>query len=193
MGGNNDIWRNGWGAGGVATPHRGLNLTTLRRADQAIQTLIDCNYFFEGTKNQFAIKMNWYLGSKPDRRLVEDVCNLTRDQDLYPPAKELLGGFTICYSPSKGGLLLQDPDGDLPLDHQLFRLSGDLQAQQKIKTINRRRLPSWKVAAEQAFKTGDLEVSRICWQAANDIEHTGFVSDHLIAEFFKTAAARGLG
>ncbi len=168
---------------GVFVPVAGLDLTALERAVKAIEELIACHGFWEGTKDQFAIKMGW-----PGRRAVEDVQRVTQDQDHHPAALELLGGFRISYAPSKGGMLLLAPDGDLPLAHHLHFLAGDLQRQQAEKTVLRRRIPNWKTAGDQAANEGLIELARICWQATNELERQGFVTDHLVAEFFKAIA-----
>ena len=62
------------------------SLTLLKRAQEAIEFLMAHGNFVEYSKEQFAIALNWYdrLNEKPDRRLVETVCNMTRDQHDHP-------------------------------------------------------------------------------------------------------------
>jgi hypothetical protein len=178
--------RTKWGRGAESRP-AGLDFTMLLRAEAAVEELIRCHGFWEGSREQFAIKMGW-----PNRRTVETVQRLTQDQDMYPLALERLAGFRISYAPSKGGVLLIAPDGDLPLDHGLHFLAGDLQRQQAEKTILRRRIPSWRAIGDQAGNAGDLELARICYQAMNELERQGFVTDHITNEFFKALATRGV-
>jgi hypothetical protein len=185
-----------WGGQSMPlTAPKALNLTVLQKAIDAIEYLMQHGGFTDCTKAQFALKMGWVLrlrNDEPDRRLVEDVCNLTRDQDQYPVAAETLGGYVISYAPSRGGMLLIDPTGEQPLHHQLHMLTGDLQKQQMIKTMNRRRLPTWKAAGEAASNTDDRELARLLWQAENEISSTGFVSDSLIAQFFQAMRTRSV-
>jgi len=173
--------------GGAMAPIGGLSLTGLQRAARAVEALMECNGFWEGTKEEFATKMGW-----PDRRAVEEAQRITQDQDRWPAAKQVLGGFRIGYAPSQGGMTLIGRDGELPLDQQLHFLSGDLQRQQGEKTILRRRIPNWKAIGDQAAKTGELDVARICWQCANELDAHGFVSDHLTGEYLQLLATRGI-
>lgn len=178
--------RTNWGRGGDLT-RPGLDFTMLLRAQAAIEELIRCNGFYEGNRDQFAIKMGW-----PTRQTVEAVQRLTQDQEMYPLAKDRLAGFRIAYAPSKGGVLLIAPDGELPLAHGLHFLAGDLQRQQAEKTVLRRRIPTWKSIGDQAANGGDLDLARICYQSMNELETHGFVSDHLTNEFFKALTSRGM-
>lgn len=188
-------------AGKGQPPRRNQSLTwrvsLLPFAQAAVQELISCNSFFNGTKNEFALRMGWVKPNgaidEPDRRRVEDVCNLTRDQDDLPSfVAEALGGFVITYAPNQGGMLLIDPSGDMPFQHLAHMLFGDLQKQQNIKTINRRRQPDWKKAGNAAMNSGDGEMAQLFWVAADQIDRTGFVSDSTLANIFKTAHVRGL-
>jgi len=169
------------------SPIGGLSLTGLQRAACAVEELMKCDGFWEGSKEAFANKMGW-----PDRRAVEEAQRITQDQDRWPAARALLSGFRISYAPSQGGMLLIGRDGDLSLDHQLHFLAGDLQRQQAEKTVLRRRIPNWKAIGDQAAKAGELDIARICWQCANELDTHGFISDHLTGEYFKVLATRGM-
>jgi hypothetical protein len=171
-------------------------LNTCHFAMQAIEKLMDSGGFISDTKAQFALRMGWTIpnGGKdePDRRRVENICNLTRDQHEWPEIADMLGGYVIAYAPNQGGMSLIDPTGDMPLDHLTHILLGDLQKQQGIKTINRRRLPTWKTAGESAAAQGDNEMARLFWQAEGEINKAGFVSDSVIGDIFKAARVRDL-
>jgi hypothetical protein len=177
------------------------NHHTLFFAQKAIECLIDHGGFVADSKAQFALRMGWTTRGtggvdEPDRRMVENICNLTRDTAYdpteWPAAAEALAGYVIAYSPSIGGMTLIDPKGDLTLDHLTHILLGDLQKQKATKTINKRRLPSWKAAGDNAAAGGDLDMARLFWQAENEIKQTGFVSDQVIGQIFSTADSRGL-
>lgn len=172
------------------------NLSILGCALQAINYLMEHDGFVECSKAEFAWKMGWIIGEgrdeKPNRRLVEDVCNLTRDQELFPEYQEALQGFVIAYAPSEGGMSLVDPTGDIPLHLLTHLLLGDLQKQQAMKTMNRRRLSMWRAAGDSATFGGDGELSRLFHQAENEINLQGFVSDSVTGSLFKVAATRGL-
>lgn len=200
----------GKGGGGATVPqrrqisvpttpkHRPLSaqLTTCHFAIQAVERLMESGGFLPDTKAQFALRMGWVLPrdgkDEPDRRRVENICNLTRDQHEWPEIADQLGGYVIAYSPNQGGMLLVDPTGEQPLDHLTQMLMGDLQKQQGIKTINRRRLPTWKTAGDAASALGDNEMARLFWQAEGEINKTGFVSDSVIGDIFKAARVRDL-
>jgi hypothetical protein len=170
------------------------SVRTLLDAEKARDFLIDRGGFWAGTKAQFAFAMDWVTRENdPDRRRVEEVCNLTRDQEhLAPHVQETIGGFVIAYSPSQGGMVLIDPAGDdMPVEHYMHILAGDIARQQQHKTENRRRLPTWKKAGQAAANSGDHELARLCWQAEHEIDKTGFTSDTLHSDYFKVLIARG--
>lgn len=172
------------------------SLSKLGDALLAIDYLMAQGGFVECSKAEFAWTMGWTLGTgrdeKPDRRRVEDVCNLTRDQELFPEYGAALGGFVIAYAPSQGGMSLVDPTGEIPLHHLVHILLGDMQKQQAAKTINRRRQPTWRTAGDSATVNGDVELARLFYQAENEIATTGFVSDSVVGSCFKVARSRGL-
>lgn len=185
------------------TPRITLNAghQTLYFAQKAIDALMEHGGFIADSKAQFALRMGWVkpgVGGvdEPDRRLVEDVCNLTRDlahdPQAWPEAADLLAGYVIAYAPNSGGMTLIDPDGDQPLHHLTHILLGDLQKQQQIKTINRRRLPSWSAAAQNAFNAGDFDLARLFSQSEDQIKRIGFVEDQTINAIFQVADSRGL-
>lgn len=176
-------------------------LALYRRCEEAIEFLIDCDGHTVLSKEEFAVAMAARYGRmwlKPngtgDRRLVEAVANMTRDQEM--PGNEMVrqfcGGYVVAYAPNLGGMTLLDPSGELSLVHQLHMLSGDLQRQQSIKTMNRRRLSYWRAAADNAFKTGDAGLARLLNQIENQIDTSGLVTDSLVAEYMKALASRGV-
>jgi hypothetical protein len=161
------------------------------KAEDAVNFLIEKDCFWPGSKNDFAYEMNWLTrDGKPDRQLVEDVCNLTRDQKSLG-LEELLGGFVISYAPSKGGMVLWT-DEEAPIDHYVHMFSGDMQREQQHRTENRRRLPYWEKAAKAAGEAGDLELARLLYEARREIEATGFVSEHVSGEMMKVFHSRGM-
>ena len=184
--------------GSTPLPSMTFNLTTAQFAHEAIECLIDNGGFVDDNKKQFALRLGWVLPGSPggidvpNVRLVQDVCNLTRDQDEWEPIKLSLGGFVITYSPSRGGMLLIDPSGEMPLLHIVHMLIGDLQRQNGIKTQHRRRVPYWKAAGDGAVQTGDHDMARVFFQGEGEIKSTGFVSDSTIGALFELARSRGL-
>jgi hypothetical protein len=169
------------------------------RAREAIEYLMECQGHTPLSKREFADEMaNRYgrpwitSGGQPDRRLVSDVCNLTRDQDHDPTARELFGGYMIAYAPNSGGMVLIDPSGEMALHHHLHFLAGDVQMQQKAKTVMRRRISDWKAAALSAMSSGDYDLGRLLSQAENEIDRSGFISDTLVVLYLKALTARGV-
>lgn len=175
---------------------RAPNLTLLADAQDAIDYFIDHNHFYPGSKEQFALRMGWTTGQgrgeKPDRRRVERVCNLTRDQEDFPEYESTLCGFVIAYSPSQGGMCLIDPTGDHFSDVEFLHvLVGDAQRQQAAKTVARRRIPMWKTVGDGFAALGELELARLFWQGEREISAEGFVSDSLTNDLFQTLRAHG--
>ena len=164
------------------------------KAVKAVEFLIERGGFYEGNKNDFALEMGWTTrDDKPNRKVVEDICTLTREQSRNPGLAELLGGFVVSYAPSRGGLTLWDPlSQDEPLEHFIHLFIGDMQRQKQHETENRRRMPSWRLAGDIATRSGDAELSRLLHQAEGEIDSTGFVSDHTQGSLMKTFASRGL-
>lgn len=107
-------------------------------------------------------------------------------------AKGLFDGCVVFYSPSAGGVTLADESGEMLPHHLLHMLSGDLERQQATKTVNRRRITSWRIAAQNAMKDGDFDLGRALSHIENEIDARGFVSDSLVAEFMKLLDRRGL-
>ena len=169
------------------------------RCREVIEYLIECNGHSPLSKRELADEMAdrygrvWRTNSgEPDRRLIADVCTATRDQDRDPFARELFAGLVISYAPNTGGLILIDPTGEMALPHQLHMLAGDMQEQQKAKTIMRRRISAWRTAALSAMSGGDFELGRLLSQAENEIDSTGFVSDTIVVLLLKMFAAKGV-
>jgi len=170
------------------------NLSQLEDAKKSIEYMMKRGGFVEYTKRQFAAAMGWYKGTgkdDPDRARVERMCNLTRDQDQWGWVSELLGGFAISYAPQQGGMILVDESGEIPLDHMWHQILGDLQLQHKAQTMNKRRLPTWRKAGSQSANNDNLELARLCWQAENEIEHTGFVTETTYVNLIKSLRALG--
>jgi len=173
-------------------------LALYARAQEAIEYLCANNGHVGLTKPEFAVAMAAQYGriwlkvdGTGNRKLVEEVCALTKDQDIDDMAEKVCAGFVITYSPTEGGMTLEDPTGQHP-SHRLHMLSGDVLRQQSTKTINRRRVGSWKAAGDGEMKRGDHEMGRLCYQIENEIDATGFVSDTLAAQFLKVLRSRGL-
>lgn len=171
------------------------NLALVLKAERAILWLVDHGSFWSGSKEQFAIVMDWNKpDGTPDRRQVEDVCNLTRDQEhLAEWVQQTLGGMEIAYSPSDGGMVLVDPGAsELPLLHYAHVLAGDMARQRQTQTENRRRLPTWRKTGSIAANGGDHELARLCWQAEDEIKHTGFIQEGTTAKLFQVLSSRQL-
>ena len=173
------------------------NLSIYQRAEEALEYLIECSGHTELSKREFAGVMAarhgrpWLLkNGNPNRALVEQVMNATRDQDVDPLAREMFGGLVVAYAPNTGGLTLVDPNGEMALPHQLHMLAGDVSIQQKAKTTLRRRLPTWKAAAFAAMSAGDFDLGRLLSQIENEIDTNGVASDTLIARYLTEMAAR---
>jgi hypothetical protein len=189
---------------GAGSPDRNLERPEMRlpssmalvlKAKDTIDFLMARDGFWEGSKAAFAEEMGWFRrDGAPDREMVEAVCNLTRDQDQQPQyAQDQLAGFIVAYSPSQGGMTLLDPEsGEMPLQHYVHILAGDMQRQRQHMTENRRRLPTWKTAGRIAANGKDQDLARLCWQAENEIDRSGFVDDHTVSEMFKVFRTRGL-
>lgn len=168
------------------------------RAREAIDYLMGENGHTTLTKSDFAVVMAtrhgrvWLKGDGTgNRRLVEDVCNLTRDQADDEYASAICCGFVVSYAPNLGGMTLLDPSGEMALDHMLHMLSGDIQVQQKAKTTNRRRVSYWNAAGHQAFNSDEHELGRVAFQIEREIDATGMASDSLVAEFLRLISDRG--
>jgi hypothetical protein len=129
---------------------------------------------------------------QPDRRLVEEVCTLTREQERDSMAREQFAGLIVAYSPTVGGINLIDPSGSMSLPHMLHLLQGDLQAQQRAATVNQRRLEVWKALERTAMQSTDFDLVRLSSQCENEIAATGFVSGSLVAEFLQLVRTRGI-
>ncbi|MGH8872583.1 MAG: hypothetical protein ACRDWS_11460 [Acidimicrobiia bacterium] len=143
--------------------------------------------------------MGWTKGTgreeKPDRLRVERACNLTRDQDTFPEEygiQDTLGGYVVAYAPNTGGMTLLGEGVDIDGRMYVHVLTGDLQKQQAMKTMNRRRLPMWRKVGEAFAANGDIEMSRLFFQAEDQIEREGAVDDPTVAKIFSTLVAHGI-
>lgn len=168
----------------AASPNR---LALYKRAQEAIEFLMECNGHTTLTKQEFAEALAVRFSSewKRGRKLVEEVCTLTRDQDQDPYAASICGGYVIAYAPNIGGMTLLDPSGNLSFKHLLHMLAGDLSQQQKAKTVNRRRVNDWNALGHQALNSMQPDLGRIAFQIEREIEATGFVSDLLVEDFLR--------
>lgn len=182
--------RRGANAGG---PKR-AQLWRLEKAQELVEFLIDSNGFFEGTANDLAVALGWIdvlkKGKHPDRRLVNDCCTMTREQEHDPELRAVLGGCVVAYRPSSGGFVLIDPSGASQIRQWLTLGKGDMQRQTQQRVENRRRLPTWQALGDQMANNGDLEFATLCWQIKAEIEATGDYSDKLISRFFQLVATR---
>ncbi len=178
---------------GQPRPTKAIDLFKIEKAKEAIERLIELEGFFPGNKADFAIEMGWVdhlKNRKPDRRLVDEVCNLTRDQRYSATVQDALAGYVIAYSSSDGGIVLVDPSGETQIRQWIKIFKGDFQKQQAIRTMNRRRQPTWEALGKQLAANGDVEFASICWQIEIEIKRTGDVSDEMISKFFMTLASR---
>lgn len=167
--------------------------TVLAHAVLAVERLVDEGSYVADTKVQFAARMGWYdANDKPNASLVHQVCALTKDQFHLKGAEDLLGGMVIAYSAQIGGITLIDPDGDLSVAMLVHIVTGDLQQQQNFKTINRRRVPTWRQASVSLGKQGFGQLSRLFAQAENEVDSLGVVSDSIAGKIWKTVREMGL-
>lgn len=170
------------------------SLQLIRDARIAVEYLIDQGGFTACSKNEFALKMGWTVGTgrdeRPDRRRVEDICNLTRDQEQWPEAS-VLGGYVIAYAPSQGGMTLVGDDVDIDARMYVHLLVGDLQKQEASKTVNRRRRPMWQKVGEAFAAHGEVALARLFFQAEDQIKTQGVVNSDLVGEVYKTLIANG--
>jgi hypothetical protein len=173
----------------------------LHRAKQAIGLLMECNGHTELTKTEFAGVLAERHGGAwmtakglPNRRLVDEVCALSKDQFL-PDKKHVhdeLAGYVIAYSPTIGGMTLIDATGEMALDHMLHLLAGDLLRQRNIVTMMRRRADVWHALAKQALAHGDIDLGLLAGQIENEINRTGYVGEGLAQEFIELVEVRGI-
>lgn len=171
----------------------------LRRATEAIEFLMENDGYSPLTKAEFAGALAGRFGrvwlradGTPNRRLVEDVANLTRDQHGDIEAEIACAGYIVSYSPVKGGMTLVGLDGNMDLPHLLKMQAGDVLRQQNAKTINRRRVAIWKEASRAAHRAGDFDLAACLSQIENEIDTTGFVSDSKSNEFLQLLRVRGI-
>jgi hypothetical protein len=169
-------------------------LWRVEKAQELVEFLMDADGFFEGTANDLAVALGWIdtlkKGKHPDRRLVNDCCTLTREQEYNPELKSILGGCVVAYRANKGGFVLVDPTGASQVRQWLALFKGDMQRQQQQRTENRRRLPYWQALGDQMANNGDLEFATLCWQIKAEIEKTGDYSDGLISRFWQLVRTR---
>lgn len=183
----------------MAGPEKAIPLNLYTRAQEVVEYLMEHNGYTTMSKRELAEEMADRFGrpwrnraGDPDRKLLSDICALTKDQDRNPTASALFCGMVVDYSPTLGGMVLIDPTGAMALPHQLHMLAGDVQAQQRTKTMNRRRLQVWKAVALAGFSSGDFDLGRVCSQIENEINTTGFVSDTLVVEYLALIRDRGI-
>ncbi len=179
---------------GSLTPY---TIDLVNDAISAIGYLMQHGGFTPLTKDQFAVKMDWVSDDlKPNRRLVESVCNLSRDvedtPDGYPDwVVAQLGGYVIAYAPSDGGMCLLGEGVDIDARMFVHLITGDLQKQQAMKTMMRRRLPMYKKVVQAFADAGQWGLAKALAKGENEVETAGMVSDHVVGEVFK--AAREIG
>lgn len=184
----------------AAVEHR-TKLSLYERARELIEYLVENDGHVACTKQDLAVLLSqrfntlqWLtLDGRGDRRLVETVCNLTRDQADDPVTQSICAGYVAAYAPNAGGLTLVDESGEMPPHMALHMLQGDLNRQLAAKTTWRRRLPYWKAAAKQAALSSDADLARILWRIHDKIEETGFSTDDLVREYADALVSRGFG
>ncbi len=179
------------GVAGIPRPSDGR----IKDALDAIDYLMDRGGFSDLTKEQMAVALDWYdqfERTKPNRRRVEQVCNLTRDQHNWEYVSEILGGMVVAYSPSDGGMTLIQPDGERPLTHMLHVLRGDLHKAQSCMTMNRRREATWYACGCKCVAQGDADLAKLFFQAQGEIHANGFVSETTSRDLFVGLRTRGL-
>lgn len=162
-------------------------------AQKVIAVLMEEGGDWQGTKEQFAYKMDWYLpNGGADRTRVTDVCTFTRDQEaLSPRVRELLGGFVITYSSiGKPHLTLVDPEDGMSLSGYLHMLNGDLARQKQHKTENKRRRYIWQQGSKAAEAAGDFEMATLMARGQQAIDLTGSLPDNLENQIRMAAMAR---
>ena len=169
-----------------------INLTRVTDTVRLIEFLADQGGFFSGSKAAMAKAMDWTTRDGfPDRRRVEECCNLTRDQKQFPALVEIFTGCTIVYSMTKGGLWLEDPTAPDPGPlYRMFLLQGDLQAQQREETVHRRRQQDWEAVIEGAYRTNDLALGRLCDEALKELKEQGRISNRVTGQLLKLFAIR---
>lgn len=188
-----------WKDGATRPKIRHVPRHVYKRAEEAVEFMMEANCLYEGSKQEFAEAMADRFGAswltrdgKPDRRLVEDVCTLTREQEGDPTAYAICQGYVVAYSGPKGGMVMYGDDGEIPLMHLLLTLNGDALRQQCHKTENRRRGTIWSTAARACLNDGDHDLGLLLSQMEHEIDRTGFVSDGLVQEFQSALKQRGL-
>lgn len=185
----------GEGNSGRGLPSRGptLSLHVLERTEELVEFLMDRDGFYGGTAVELATELGWVdhlNGKKPDRRLVNECCTLTREQEHQPDVKAVLGGCVVSYRSNQGGFVLVDPSGGSQVRMWLAVFKGDMQRAQQHRTENRRRTPTWQALGDQMAENGDLEFATLCWQIKAEIEKTGDYSDQLISRFWTLVRSR---
>lgn len=178
-----------------APPSHRSSATTLGYAWQAIEALDEAGGFLPDTKAQFAFRLGWIVArdgavDEPNVRLVQDVCNLTRD--LAYEHDETLCLNVIEYAPSMGGMHLTDPTKGVEPAHLLHALVGDLQRQQQTITQNRRRQPMWEQAGNAFANAGEMDMAKLMWEACHEIRTQGWVAGTTTGQVFRHARERGL-
>lgn len=165
-------------------------LYLIDRTEELIEYLMENNGHVELSKNEIAVVLaaryskTWLThGGKPNRQLVSDVCNLTRDQDDDPTARSRLGGYVVTYAPSQGGMTLVSPDGQMDLAHRLHMLAGDIQRQKSTETVLRRRIADWRAARKQAAMNGQHELAAVLSKIEDQIDRDGAVKASTVVEF----------
>jgi len=173
-------------------PGARASLHRTEKALELIEFLMDRDGFYEGTASGLATEIGWVdaFTRKPDRRLVNDCCTLTKEQEHNPELRAVLCGCVVAYRPNKGGFVLIDPTGDSQVRQWLALFKGDMQRQQQHRTENRRRVPTWQALGDQMANNGDLEFATLCWQIKAEIEKTGDYSDGLISRFWQLVRTR---
>lgn len=170
------------------------NLTVLDRAEMAILYLHDHNGWLPScTREDFAKRMNWLRpDGEPDRRMVEHVFTMTREQHRWEEVASRLGGYVIAYAETVGGVAFVGSDGLPILPAMVHILRGDAVRDQTARTENARRLPTLRKLAEGAANDKEFDLWRIFNRAYMDVERDGFYSTDVAAELDAYVKAHGL-
>ena len=175
------------GPGGTSVPS---SVALVYRARDAVEKLVEHDGYFPGTKNDFALSMDWVTPQgKPMRDWVEGVCTFTREH----PDEPLTGGYIVSYAPTKGGMVLWTGEEEAPLDHYIHMFQGDLTRDHQHRSENRRRQAIWAKAAQQSQESGDLEMARLLICGDNEIGSTGFVAETTANQLQRVFASRTEG
>lgn len=123
------------------------------------------------------------MNGEPNKELLKQVKQLMHDQHLDAEVNAQLGGYMLDYSPTGGGMVLIGALGEMKQDHLLHMLAGYLHRQLSISTILRRSTAQFRVAGEQAHRSGDFRLTNVLSKIEDQIDRQGAVDLSTIDEF----------